>query len=60
MARTKPTKKYRGPKKMVAYISVVRKAKIVKVNKYLYSEWHMADGRVVKRRRLNPLYGVTM
>jgi hypothetical protein len=58
MVRTKPSKKknYRGPKRMVAHMSVVRKLKPVRVNKYLYSYWQLDDGRVVKRRRLNPDY----
>ena len=56
MARTKPTKTYRGPKKMSAHMSVVRKMKAGRVNKYLYSTWHLLDGRSVKRRRLNPEY----
>jgi hypothetical protein len=56
MARIKPTKKYRGPKKLVAHMSVVHKKPILRVNKYIYSIWQLNDGRVVKRRRLNPLY----
>lgn len=56
MARTKLTKKIRGPKKIVAHMSVARKSKTEYVNKYIYSLWELSDGRVVKRRRLNPLY----
>ena len=41
---------------MVAHMSVVPKAKITRVNKYIYSYWQLDDGRVVKRRRLNPDY----
>ncbi len=55
MARTKPLK-YRGPRKMVAHMSVIRKARPARVNKYVYSYWQLDDGRVVKRRRLNPDY----
>jgi hypothetical protein len=58
MARTKLVNKIRGPKKMVAHMAVVRKAKTEYVNKYIYSLWELNDGRVVKRRRLNPLYSV--
>ncbi len=41
---------------MVAHMSVVPKAKPTRVNKYIYSYWQLDDGRVVKRRRLNPDY----
>ncbi len=58
MARTKIAQKYRGPKKMAAHMSVVRKAKTEYVNKYVYSLWELSDDRVVKRRRLNPMYGM--
>ncbi len=56
MARTKPSKKYRGPKRMMAHMSVVCKTKTARVNKYLYSYWQLDDDRIVKRRRLNPDY----
>ncbi len=56
MARTKLTNKIRGLKRMVAHMSVVPKAKTEYVNKYIYSLWELSDGRVVKRRRLNPLF----
>jgi hypothetical protein len=57
MARIKPTQKYRGLKKLAAHMSVVHKKPYLRVNKYIYSIWHLSDGRVVKRRRLNPLFG---
>jgi hypothetical protein len=57
MARIKPIQKYRGPKKLAAHMSVVHKKPILRVNKYIYSIWQLNDGRVVKRRRLNPLFG---
>ncbi len=56
MARNKPFKNYRGPRRMTAHMSVIRKTRPARVNKYVYSLWQLDDGRVVKRRRLNPDY----
>jgi hypothetical protein len=54
MARVKS--KYRGPRKMMAAMSVASKIKSKKINKYIYAVHHLLDGRSVKKRRLNPEY----
>ena len=56
MARIKNRTKYRGPRKLLAAMTVAPKKKVRKVNKYLYSMHHLLDGRSVRRRRLNPDY----
>ena len=54
MARNKI--KYRGPRKLLAAMSIAREKKIKKITKYIYSVWYLLDGKIVKRRRLNPDY----
>jgi hypothetical protein len=56
MARIKNKTKYRGPRKLLAAMTVASKIKVKRINKYLYSVHHLLDGSSVKRRRLNPDY----
>ncbi len=54
MARNKI--KCRGPRKLLAAMTIARNKKIKKITKYIYSVWYLLDGKIVKRRRLNPEY----
>ena len=57
MARIKKPRPYKGPRKMLATMSVSRPIKVKKVTKYLYCLfWSEIKGRNIKRRRPNPLY----
>ncbi len=56
MARTKKPH-CKGPRKMLAMMTITRPIKSKRMNKYLYCLfWNEAKGRNVKRRRINPDY----